>query len=147
MQSEGGVRPVALTRIAGARMGSTDRRRQWIGWPVLTLALLALVVMASAPGPARASALDDAVAALKPGGRVILMRHAQTTPGVGDPDNFRLGDCETQRNLDERGRAQSVRLGQALGAAGIPITAAKSSAWCRCIDSARIMLDAAGLKT
>ena len=46
----------------------------------------------------------DAWQALREGRALILMRHA-TAPGTGDPANFRLGHCETQRNLNAQGRA------------------------------------------
>src|SRR3712207_235855 len=44
---------------------------------------------------------------LEAGGQVVLMRPATTTPGIGDPPNFKLGDCSTQRNLSDAGRAQA----------------------------------------
>lgn len=50
---------------------------------------------------------------LREGGCVVLMRHAQTVAGVGDPPGFRLGDCRTQRNLSDEGREQARRVGEA----------------------------------
>lgn len=75
---------------------------------------------------------------LQEGGNVLLMRHAQTDPGLGDPPNFRLGDCSTQRNLSAAGRAQAQRLQQALKANGVNIADVRTSAWCRCIDTAEL---------
>jgi phosphohistidine phosphatase SixA len=75
---------------------------------------------------------------IKQGGVVLVMRHAQTVPGTGDPPNFKLSDCTTQRNLSEEGKAQSARIGAGLREAGITFTAVRSSAWCRCKDTARI---------
>jgi phosphohistidine phosphatase SixA len=75
---------------------------------------------------------------IQQGGVALVMRHAQTVPGVGDPPNFRRGDCSTQRNLSEQGKAQSVRTGNALRQAGIKPTAVRSSAWCRCKDTAQL---------
>ena len=72
------------------------------------------------------------------GGHVVLVRHGQTTPGVGDPDGFRLEDCATQRNLSEEGRAQSRRLGEAFRKRGIPVGRVLSSPWCRCVETARL---------
>jgi phosphohistidine phosphatase SixA len=72
------------------------------------------------------------------GGVALAMRHAQTTAGVGDPPNFKLADCSTQRNLSEEGKAQSTRIGAALRAAGVTPTAVRSSAWCRCKDTAKL---------
>jgi hypothetical protein len=66
------------------------------GLLVWTLALVLCV-----PGAAAAS--DQLWALLKGGGQVILIRHAITTPGVGDPPGMRLEDCSTQRQLDRRG--------------------------------------------
>ncbi len=73
---------------------------------------------------------------LREGGCIVLMRHALTVPGVGDPPGFRLDDCSTQRNLSEEGREQSRRVGQAFADAGIPVADIRSSAWCRCTETA-----------
>lgn len=75
---------------------------------------------------------------LREGGCVLLMRHAQTDPGVGDPATFRLGDCSTQRNLSEAGREQSRRVAAAFAREGIRIDDVRSSAWCRCVDTAEL---------
>jgi hypothetical protein len=74
---------------------------------------------------------------------VLVMRHAQTDPGVGDPPGFVLARCETQRNLSEAGRAQAFAFGQALARRGWRPQRLRSSRWCRCLDSARLL--AAGL--
>jgi broad specificity phosphatase PhoE len=72
------------------------------------------------------------------GGQVLFVRHGQTTPGVGDPEGFKLEDCATQRNLSAEGRAQSQRLGAEFKRRGIPIGEVLSSPWCRCHDTARL---------
>ena len=69
--------------------------------------------------------------------RVVLMRHARTVPGVGDPPGYRLDDCRTQRNLSEEGRADARRIGQQLRALGLQPQVVRSSRWCRCLDTAR----------
>lgn len=79
-----------------------------------------------------------ALASLRAGG-VLLLRHAQTEPGIGDPPGFRIDDCGTQRNLSAAGRAQARAAGDALRAHGVRIDAVYSSAWCRCIDTAAQM--------
>jgi phosphohistidine phosphatase SixA len=84
--------------------------------------------------PARASALADA---LRQGG-VLLLRHASTEPGIGDPGGFRLGQCHTQRNLSEQGRKQSQDIGAWFRKHGLQPTAVRSSQWCRCQDTARL---------
>lgn len=76
---------------------------------------------------------------LNEGGFVIMLRHA-LAPGVGDPENFRLGDCATQRNLSEQGRAQARRLGERLRAHGIDQAEVYSSQWCRCLETAELLM-------
>ena len=79
---------------------------------------------------------------LRLGGCVVLMRHATTEPGTGDPPEFRLGDCRTQRNLSDDGRAQARRVGQAFAAQGIAPPTVRSSAWCRCTETAQLAFGA-----
>ena len=78
--------------------------------------LVTLILFAGAPAYA-----DEATAwaALREGGHIILMRHATTTPGTGDPPNFRLGDCTTQRLLSDAGRGQAKAIGAMLREQGI----------------------------
>jgi len=78
---------------------------------------------------------------LQEGGNVLLMRHAQTEPGVGDPPGFTLGDCRTQRNLAPGGRAQARRTGEAFRNRGIVVNEVRTSAWCRCVDTATLAFD------
>ena len=66
------------------------------------------------------------------------MRHA-LAPGTGDPAGFALGDCSTQRNLDDRGRAQARRTGQALREAGVTFDHVWTSQWCRARDTAELL--------
>ena len=79
---------------------------------------------------------------LKAGGQVVLMRHAVTTPGVGDPPGMRVDDCATQRNLTDDGRRHARRTGEALRARGVNVERLLSSPWCRCIETARIAFGA-----
>ena len=60
-------------------------------------------------------------------------------PGSGDPDNFQIGDCATQRNLDERGHAQARAIGVFLRHHEIVKVRLYSSQWCRCLETARLM--------
>jgi phosphohistidine phosphatase SixA len=69
-------------------------------------------------------------------GPVLLMRHAQTDAGVGDPPGFVLERCATQRNLSAEGRAQARLFGARLAALGLRPTAIRSSRWCRCLHTA-----------
>jgi phosphohistidine phosphatase SixA len=74
----------------------------------------------------------------KPFGRVLMLRHA-LAPGFGDPSNFQLRDCSTQRILDEVGREQSRQIGNAFRKAGLRFEGVYSSQWCRCMETARLI--------
>jgi phosphohistidine phosphatase SixA len=76
--------------------------------------------------------------ALRSGGHVALLRHA-IAPGNGDPATFTIGDCSTQRNLSNRGRAQADRIGRRFRANGIEFAQVFSSQWCRCRDTAELL--------
>jgi phosphohistidine phosphatase SixA len=107
-------------------------RRLTFGAVALALALALLGLSASA------RADEPLWALLKAGGQVILVRHAITTPGVGDPPGMRLDDCASQRNLTDAGRAHARRLGDAFRARGIAVDRLLSSPWCRCLETARL---------
>ena len=69
---------------------------------------------------------------------VLFMRHA-LAPGVGDPANYSLEDCKTQRNLNAVGRAQAVFVGEWLKKQGVKNAELHSSVWCRCKDTAALL--------
>ena len=71
---------------------------------------------------------------LKQGGKLIFIRHANA-PGTGDPDNFNIKDCLTQRNLSDYGIEQSKKLGIFFSNNKIEIGSVLSSEWCRCKDT------------
>jgi phosphohistidine phosphatase SixA len=75
--------------------------------------------------------------ALRAGGVVLAARHA-LAPGNFDPPGFKLGDCSTQRNLSDEGRAQARRLGEWVQARGLTPAQVRSSPWCRCEETARL---------
>lgn len=75
---------------------------------------------------------------LKEDGYVSLLRHAQA-PGVGDPTNFDISDCSTQRNLDNLGRKQASDIGDLYRQHGITKAEVFSSQWCRSLDTARLL--------
>jgi broad specificity phosphatase PhoE len=83
-------------------------------------------------------------ALLRGGGQVVLVRHALTDPGVGDPPGFRLDDCSTQRNLSESGRREAQRLRDALRAQKVPVGEVRTSPWCRCRETARLVFGREG---
>ncbi|WP_297796133.1 histidine phosphatase family protein [uncultured Marinobacter sp.] len=80
----------------------------------------------------------DAWEALRDGRAVLMLRHA-LAPGTGDPDNFDLEDCSTQRNLNEQGREQARAWKPFLEMQGIRQARVFSSQWCRCKETAREM--------
>ena len=91
--------------------------------------------------PACRALLDDLGvdwAALDRPGAFAIMRHA-LAPGTGDPAGFTLEDCSTQRNLDDRGRAQALAIGAAFRARGVQFDAVLSSQWCRCQETASLL--------
>ena len=98
-------------------------------------AFAAAVLATATSGSVRA---DDGWAALARPGAVAVMRHA-LAPGTGDPADFTLGDCRTQRNLDARGRAQARAIGAAFRARGIAVDGVYTSRWCRCRETADLL--------
>ena len=69
---------------------------------------------------------------------MALLRHA-IAPGTGDPSDFTLRDCSTQRNLSDQGREQAVRIGKRFRGHGIMTAGVYSSQWCRCLDTAELL--------
>jgi phosphohistidine phosphatase SixA len=100
-------------------------------WAVVCSVLLAML-------PSAAQADEALWSQLKKGGQIVLMRHAVTTPGVGDPPAFRLDDCGTQRNLSDEGRDDAKRVGAAFRLRGIAVERVLTSPWCRCIETANL---------
>jgi phosphohistidine phosphatase SixA len=93
-------------------------------------------------GTAEVACADEAAnawKALRAGGHVALMRHADAPGGFGDPPGFRVDDCATQRNLSEKGRADAEKIGSRLRQEGIAFEKILSSPWCRCIDTAKLL--------
>ena len=83
---------------------------------------------------------DELILNLQSGGNIIFIRHA-LAPGTGDPENIDLNDCETQRNLNDKGIEQSKIIGDFFKNNNIPIDQVLSSEWCRCKDTARYAFD------
>ncbi|HSD61877.1 MAG TPA: histidine phosphatase family protein [Burkholderiales bacterium] len=102
------------------------------------LAKAAGVLLAALVFPGAALADEQVWAFLKGGGQVILLRHAITTPGVGDPPGMRLEDCGTQRNLTQEGRRHARQIGEAFRARGIVVDRVLASPWCRCVETAQL---------
>ncbi len=121
----------------------TKGRRRWLrngaAWAIAaTVAPAKVLHAAGAAGTTGTTAEAEAIAELVAGGRVLLLRHAATVPGVGDPPGFHMGNCSTQRNLSETGRESARTLGARLAAAGVRFGPVLSSGWCRCLDTATL---------
>ena len=100
--------------------------------------LSSLMMILSGISVSSATSLDgDALknAVISHGANVIFMRHA-LAPGYGDPDDFDINDCATQRNLDATGRQQAQDLGQLFRSSGLTLDTILSSRWCRCQETA-----------
>ena len=83
---------------------------------------------------------DKVITSLKEGGKLVFIRHA-LAPGNGDPENFELKNCSTQRNLDDIGIQQSKRIGLIFKKNEIKIDKIYSSEWFRCKDTAKFAFD------
>ena len=79
---------------------------------------------------------DKILESLKEGKKLVFIRHA-IAPGNGDPINFNINDCSTQRNLDKNGIVQSKKIGQFFINNKIRVDKVLSSEWCRCKDTAK----------
>lgn len=87
-------------------------------------------------GPSHGVAQENEWKTWQQPGVHAIMRHANA-PGFGDPEGFTLGQCQTQRNLDETGRQDARALGKQIKQRGIEFTAVYSSQWCRCLETAK----------
>ena len=106
----------------------------------LRTVLRRVFVCAMACLPLHAATQPDDAALLRElgAGAVVLMRHTQTTPGVGDPPGWRLERCESQRNLAPEGIEHAKRIGQWFAARQLRVSAVRNSPWCRTRDTATL---------
>lgn len=93
---------------------------------------------ADGPAPNAQASSDDAPWKALADGAIVLFRHA-LAPGTGDPAQFDLADCETQRNLNDEGREQARRIGRQINERGIAVGAVWTSQWCRTRETARLL--------
>jgi len=84
-----------------------------------------------------ASATEAGWALLRNGGQIVLLRHA-AAPGVGDPANFDIEKCNTQRNLSDAGRQQARKIGALFAARAAPVERILASRYCRTLETARL---------
>jgi phosphohistidine phosphatase SixA len=98
--------------------------------------LLPFLLLGLAGPPARAE--PGLLAALREGGLVIFLRHAETGEPFPDHVGAVLGDCATQRNLNDRGVAQAVAIGEAVRRLGVPVGEVLASPFCRSMETAAL---------
>ena len=96
-----------------------------------------LIILICIISPVKADLNQNIISELKKGGKIIFIRHAYA-PGGGDPNNFDINDCDTQRNLNDDGRLQSKKIGDFFKKNKISIEKVYSSEWCRCKETASI---------
>lgn len=104
--------------------------------------LASLFLFLTTAGGIDAEATEAVWRALRTPGAVVVVRHS-FAPGGFDPPDSRLDDCSTQRNLDDNGRAQATRIGEAFRQRGIAVGQVLSSPRCRCLDTGRLAFGAA----
>ena len=105
--------------------------------PFLHLLTAAALLAATATTAAETANEPAAWGALRQGA-VVVFRHANA-PGGGDPPGMTVGDCASQRNLDEGGRDQARRIGERLRKEKVAVGAVWSSAWCRTLETAALL--------
>lgn len=117
---------------------AADHRR-WHG--LLTVIALTIAVV-SLGHPSRVAASEIFTLMMQPG-HITFMRHAWA-PFDGSPRERAsaetLGPCETQRNLDDKGRVDARNLGDKLRAAGVTFDLVYTSKWCRCRETAELIM-------
>jgi len=96
-----------------------------------------IIIFISLTTPIKADLNKKLMNQLEDGGKLIFIRHAYA-PGNGDPNNFNLNDCSTQRNLNSDGRKQAKDIGEFFRENKISIYKVLSSEWCRCKETANI---------
>ena len=96
-----------------------------------------IIILISLTSSIKAEIDKDILASLKEGNKLIFIRHAYA-PGGGDPDNFDVNDCNTQRNLSDSGRQQAKNISNFFIENQINFKRVYSSEWCRCKETAKI---------
>ena len=96
-----------------------------------------LIIFISLTSTVKADLNKKLINQLEEGGKLIFIRHAYA-PGSGDPDNFNLNDCSTQRNLSKEGQRQAEYIGKFFRNNKVKIDKVLSSEWCRCKETAEI---------
>jgi phosphohistidine phosphatase SixA len=114
------------------------KRSRCMQWLILALVSVLALTLIPQNASAKSLAIWDSLQGTNPKGYVLLMRHA-LAPGVGDPANFRVGDCSTQRNLNDQGRQDARDIGQWIKRREVRILRVESSRWCRAKETAKLL--------
>ena len=101
---------------------------------------LGILILISLIFPQKSYSKEKIIQTLKEGGKIVFIRHAYA-PGNGDPINFDIDKCSTQRNLNDYGVLQAKKIGFFFKENNILIDQVLSSEWCRCKDTARFAFD------
>ncbi len=101
-------------------------------------AILILVLASSLAALSAYAEDNDTWALLKKPGHVILLRHSNAPNGVTEVDGIDLKNCAVQRNLDDEGRAQARRIGDAFRKHGLTRARLVSSQYCRALETAKL---------
>ena len=96
-----------------------------------------IIILISLTSPIKADLNTNLLNQLEDGGKLIFIRHAYA-PGGGDPENFDINNCDTQRNLSEEGRNQAKKIGDFFKDNDVQIFKVFSSEWCRCKETAKL---------
>ncbi|MGZ8793913.1 MAG: histidine phosphatase family protein [Gaiellaceae bacterium] len=108
------------------------------------LVALALVTLAGCGGAETPTPADGRldpvrlVEALQKGGSVVYLRHAATDRSKEDAGVVDLGDCSSQRNLNDAGREQAAEIGRGFRALRIPLGEVQASEYCRTRETAEL---------
>ena len=116
---------------------------------VLLRCIIAATALLAAPGafsqeltalPDRRAALEGSalLKALRQGGYTVYLRHGATDNAQTDKEPPDFGNCATQRNLSEAGRAEARGIGEALAALKLPVSEVLASPYCRTMETARL---------
>ena len=104
----------------------------------LVVALVLALVVGSAWGQS-SPPVGAILTLLRAGGYVIVVRHGATHADQADTDPLNLDNVAKQRQLNDKGRADSKAVGDAFKAAGVPIGKSISSRFYRAVETAQLI--------
>ena len=99
----------------------------------------ALLVLLVAVFSRSAFAADDVWPLLRKPGHIILLRHSNAPGSLPESNDMDLSNCAIQRNLDDAGKAQAARIGEAFRSHGVKTVQLVSSQYCRAMETSRLL--------